>query len=109
MIPSINLILFDRNYPTYIFLASLIKRNRQFCGRCSKSSFKAARELFKQRVIDSNIVTLKAQGEVKKKCKKLGLSEKIKVRFVRVRLSTDEIEVLVTSLLDERKYTAQTK
>lgn len=32
-----DLILFDRNYPSYIFLASLIKRNLQFCGRCSKS------------------------------------------------------------------------
>jgi len=38
---------------------------------------------------------------------KVGLPEKITVRFVRVRLSTDEIEVLVTSLLDEGKYTAQ--
>jgi hypothetical protein len=28
------------------------------------------------------------------------------VRFVRVRLSTGEIEVLVTSLLDEKKYLA---
>jgi IS4 transposase len=37
----------------------------------------------------------------------LGLPEEITVRFVRVRLSTDEIEVLVTSLLDEEKYTAQ--
>jgi hypothetical protein len=32
-----DLIWFDRNYPTYIFLASLIKRKRQFTGRCSKS------------------------------------------------------------------------
>jgi len=104
-----DLIWFDRNYPTYIFLASLIKRKRQFTGRCSKSSFKAARDLFKQHVTDSSIVTLKAQGEVKKKCKKLGLPEKIKVRFVRVRYRDDEIEVLVTSLLDEEKYTTQTK
>jgi hypothetical protein len=30
----------------------------------------------------------------------------INVRFVRVRLSTGEFEVLVTSLLDEAKYPA---
>jgi len=33
-----DLIVFDRNYPSYIFLASLTKLNRQFVGRCSKSS-----------------------------------------------------------------------
>jgi hypothetical protein len=63
--------------------------------------------MFKQQVTDSTIVTLKAKGDVKKMCQKLGLPEKITVRFVRVRLSTGEIEVLVTSLLDEKKYTAQ--
>ncbi len=102
-----DLILFDRNYPSYIFLASLTKLGRHFTGRCSKKSFKAARDMFKQRVTNSNIVTLKAKGDVKKMCQKLGLPEKITVRFVRVRLSTGEIEVLVTSLLDEKKYTAQ--
>ena len=102
-----DLILFDRNYPSYIFLASLTKLGRHFTGRCSKTSFKAARDMFKQRVTNSNIVTLKAEGTVKKKCQELGLPEKMTVRFVRVRLSTGEIEVLVTSLLDEKKYTAQ--
>jgi hypothetical protein len=33
-----SLMLFDRNYPSYVFLASLTKLNRQFVGRCSKSS-----------------------------------------------------------------------
>jgi len=98
--------LFDRNVSIYIFLASLTKLGLNFTGRCSKTSFKAARNRFKQQVTNSNIVTLKAEGEVKKKCQKLGLPEKITVRFVRVRLSTGEIEVLVTSLLDEKKYSA---
>ena len=102
-----DLILFDRNYPSYIFLASLTKLGRHFTGRCSKKSFKAARNRFKQGVTNSNIVTLKAEGTVKKRCQELGLPEKITVRFVRVRLSTGEIEVLVTSLLNEKKYTAQ--
>jgi hypothetical protein len=100
-----DLIIFDRNYTSYIFLASLVKLNRQFAGRCSKSSFKAAQQLFKQHVIDSKKATLTAKGEVKKKCKTLGLPETITVRFVRVMLSTGETEVLVTSLLESNKYT----
>jgi hypothetical protein len=63
--------------------------------------------LFKHTGIDTSVVTLKASGHVKKKCKALDLPEKITVRFVRCRLSTGEIEVLVTSLLDEKQYTAQ--
>ncbi len=62
--------------------------------------------MFKQQVTNSNIVTLKAEGTVNKKCQELGLPEKIIESFVRVRLSTGEIEVLVTSLLDEKKYLA---
>jgi len=37
----------------------------------------------------------------------LELDEQIKVRFVRIILSTGETEVLVTSLLDSEKYTTQ--
>jgi len=102
-----DLIIFDRNYTSYIFLASLIKLNRHFAGRCSKSSFKAAQQLFKQHVIDSKKATLTASGSVKNKCKTLGLPETITVRFVRIKLSTGETEVLVTSLLDSDKYTTQ--
>ncbi len=62
--------------------------------------------MFKQQVTDSSIVTLKAEGKVKKKCQELGLPEKMTVRFVKVRYRDGEIEVLVTSLLDEKKYLA---
>jgi hypothetical protein len=102
-----DLLLFDRNYTSYIFLASLVKLNRQFAGRCSKSSFKPAQQLFKQHFLDSKKVTLTAKGEVKNSFRLMGLPETITVRFVRVRLITGEIEVLVTSLLNNDKYTTQ--
>jgi hypothetical protein len=76
-----------------------------------------AQQLFKQYVIDSKKATLTAFGSVKKKCKILGVPvptrggirgiSQITVRFVRIRLSTGETEVLVTSLLDSDKYTTQ--
>ncbi|OAD21541.1 Transposase, IS4-like domain protein [Candidatus Thiomargarita nelsonii] len=107
-----DLVIFDRNYTSYIFLAEdpsyrRDKLNRQFAGRCSRSSFKAAQQLFKQYVIDSKKATLTAKGEVKKQCKILGLDEQITVRFARIKLSTGETEVLVTSLLDSEQYTTQ--
>ena len=116
-----DLLLFDRNYSSYIFLASLVKLSfeaevfapqkllprKQFTGRCSKSLFKAAQQLFKQYVIYSKTATLTANGDVKKQCKALGLPETITVRFVKKKLSTGETEVLITSLLDGEKYTTQ--
>jgi hypothetical protein len=71
-------------------------------------------------VMDSQKATLTAKGEVKKQCKILGLDfvptlggiSKITVRFVRIRLSTGETEVLVTSLptqggINSEQYTTQ--
>jgi hypothetical protein len=71
-----DLILFDRNYPSYIFLASLTKLGRHFTGRCSKKSFKAARNMFKQRVTNSSIVTLKAPRFRQEKVPRIGTTRK---------------------------------
>jgi hypothetical protein len=71
--------------------------------------------MFKQRVTNSSIVTLKAPRNRQEKVPRiislrsllrLGLPEKIIESFVRVRYRCGEIEVLVTSLLDEKKYLA---
>ena len=102
-----DLLLFDRNYPSYLFLATLKKNQRHFVARCSRSSFKPARTLFEQDIVASRIETLKPHHEDRAKIKALGLPETLKVRFVSLRLSTGELEVLVTSLLDEEQYPSE--
>lgn len=99
-----DMLVGDRNYCSYRHLATLRKKNRDFTIRCSRSSFSPARKLFEQDVVDSRIVTLEPQPDVKKELQAANLPVKIKVRFVSVRLDTGELEVLVTSLLDEKKY-----
>jgi hypothetical protein len=96
---SQDLLLFDRNFPSYKFLAILTQKSRQFVMRCSKSSFSTARELFQQDHIDSRRVTLTPAHDIKEEIKALGLPNEIEVRFVALRLPTGELEVLVTSLL----------
>jgi Transposase DDE domain len=49
-------------------------------------------------------VELRAPSDQRAELKALGLSLKLVVRFVTVRLSTGELEVLATSLLDEAAY-----
>ena len=53
---------------------------------------------------DSQVVTLKAPKVQQKKLKAAALPLSITVRFVRVWLKSGEMEVLVTSLLDEHVY-----
>ena len=99
-----DLLLFDRNYPSYVFLATLLQQERHFVGRCSKRSFKAAQHMFSGAGADSQVVTLTVPATQLKKVRALGLPRQITVRMVRVILTTGEIEVLVTSLLDETHY-----
>jgi len=99
-----DLLIFDRNYPSYLFLAFLIQNGIGFVGRCSRSSFREAREMFRKKNVRSRIATLEPHHTKKKQIMELGLPLKIRVRFVSVLLETGETEVLVTSLCDESLY-----
>jgi hypothetical protein len=99
-----DLLIMDRNYPAYRLLAELTQHQRDFVIRCSAASFKEARRLLKGEGSDSQLVTLTACGEQLREIERLNLPSSSTVRLVRVRLSTGEWEVLVTSLLDEVLY-----
>jgi hypothetical protein len=95
----------DRGFTGFIYLAMVLKRGAHCIGRCSTGSFLCAQELFRlNRANQSRIVWLFAPPDQKAQCQRLGLALKLKVRFVSVRLPTEELEVLVTSLLDETTY-----
>jgi len=89
-----DLLLFDRNYATYEFMATLLDRKINFVIRCPVK-YTIAAEMQAGTGSDSRVV------EIKHKKKTL------RVRFVRVLLSTGEYEILVTSLLDEKRYPAE--
>jgi len=99
-----DLLIFDRNYPSFRMIATLIQENRECLIRCSKSSFIAARKMLKGEGEDSQIIQLKVHHSKLKEIRQLGLPETLTVRFVRVLLETGEYEVLVTTLVDEKKY-----
>lgn len=99
-----DLLIFDRGYASYKALASLIDKNKNFIVRIPKASFAASNKMFKKGGKWSKIVELTPHHSVKAEVKSLNLPSKIKVRFVKVILSTGEIEVLATSLFDE-EYT----
>jgi len=102
-----DLLIFDRNYPSYLWLATLVQQELDFLGRCSRSSFKAVQQMFAGHGPDSQIVTLKVNSNQRKIVRQLGLPEQITVRLVRLTLTSGETEVLITSLLDEELYPTQ--
>ena len=99
-----DLLIYDRNYPSYFHLSFLIQCHKKFVIRCSRSSFKQAREMLQGKGRDSQIVTLKPHHAKQKQIKDYDLPEEIMVRFVRVKLSTGEYEVLVTNLLNKQEF-----
>ena len=98
----------DRGFTGYRFLAEHLHRGIRVVGRCSQGSFAAAQQLFRMdRAGRSLIVKLMAPREERAELKRLGLPLEIVVRFVSVRLPTKELEVLVTTLLDQTQYPSE--
>lgn len=95
----------DRGFTGFVYLALILQCGADFISRCSTGSFLAAQELFRlNRANQSKLVWLHAPPDQKRECQRLGLPLKLKVRFVSLRLPTGELEVLVTSLLDQQVY-----
>lgn len=100
-----DVLLFDRGFTGYEQLARLTRIQQDFIGRCSRGSFAAAQALFVRDEADrSVIVTLRAPPEQRRRLRAEALPLKITVRLITVRLTTGELEVLVTSLCDELAY-----
>jgi hypothetical protein len=100
-----DVLINDRGFTGYHYLAWHKKSGLHFIARCSTASFAGAQELFrKDRGGVSRRVKLMAPAKQKAEFKSLGLPVELIVRLVSLRLPTGELEVLVTSLLDEQEY-----
>lgn len=98
------IIIYDRLYADYSIAASHIKAGIDFVIRCPMSStFKKVEKFIKSDLIDE-VVDLKTTERQKKFVEEHGLPEEIKLRLIKVELENGEIEVLITSLKDKKKY-----
>jgi hypothetical protein len=100
-----DVLIHDRGFTGYAYLAWHQHLGLDYIGRCSSGSFAAAQELFRMnRAGRSRVVKLRAPADQKGALERQGLPVELTVRFVSVRLPTGELEVLVTSLLEEAQY-----
>jgi hypothetical protein len=104
-VQTTDLVITDRGYSGYGWLARVRQAGGQFLGRCSRGSFASVQALFARDAADvSVIVQLSAPPDGRAECRAQGWPLVLMVRLVTVRLRTGELEVLATSLLDEQAY-----
>jgi len=105
-----SLIICDRGFPSYslIYLLNNHERPRNFIMRCSVT-FNRNVKAFLSSKKRSQVVEINPSKEAIEQMKQEGYhittTTTIKVRMVKVKLSTGKTEVLLTNLYDEKKYT----
>jgi hypothetical protein len=99
-----DIVMSDRGFTGFRFLAWNQHLGLNFVARCSTGSFAAAQRLFRQNRAGRSVIVKIIAHEEKGELLRLGMPVELTVRFVSLRLSTGELEVLVTSLLDETLY-----
>lgn len=99
-----DLLLFDRGYPAFWLISLLQQQGIQYCMRIN-ANFNRVVERFVTSDAATAVTALSAGKDARRYCRTHGLSiDPIKVRLIRVELSTGESEILVTSLLDGEQY-----
>jgi hypothetical protein len=100
-----DVLLNDRGYTGYRWLVAVRAAGAHFVSRCSRGSFAQARLLFTRNEAGVSVeVKLAAPKPLRAECRQRGWPLQLTVRLVTVRLSTGELEVLATSLLDATAY-----
>ena len=96
-----DIVIADRGYISYALMAAILNKNGHFIIRCSRKRFGDGAGLF----VDSSVVSKTIELiRPKTLVDDNTIPASIRVRFIRVELNTGEVEVLITSLVDEQKY-----
>lgn len=99
-----DITLMDRGYAGYELWARWIEAGRHFVGRCARGTFEVVDQLMKQNQSGQTLITtLSAPNGLMGTMRQQGLAQ-INVRFVTVRLTTGELEVLATNLMEQKEY-----
>lgn len=99
-----DLVLLDRGYPAYWLFNLILSLGSNFCARISYKKWDIIRKFYNSAKLDK-IIYLKPSLSAIKKCKEKGLNIiPLKLRLIRVELDTGEVEILITSVLDQNLY-----
>lgn len=101
---STDLLLMDRGYPAFWLFKLILSKEANFCTRISWKKWKIVRKFYLSGKKEE-IIELAVPPTSVGKCRELGMDTKtIKLRLIRVELSSGEVEILITSLIDKEQY-----
>ncbi len=98
-----DLIIYDRGYPSFDFIYEHYKRELAFLIR-TKTSFSQVTQAFIASGKTSQITEIYPGKNTNLTNKEYNKNTPLKVRMIRIDLPSGEIELLITSLLDSKKY-----
>ena len=98
-----DLIIYDRGYPSYDFKYEHIEGGVDYLIRANTTQYKAVKSFINSGK-KSVVVEIFPQERHSFEGKKYNKNSGINIRLVRVDLPGGDIEILMTSLLDSRKY-----
>jgi len=99
-----DLVLLDRGYPAFWLFVLILSRDAQFCARVSVGVWNVV-DQFVTSGLPEQIVELSPCSTAQQECQARQLpAHPITVRLLRIELDSGEIEVLITSLLDQARY-----
>ncbi len=98
-----DLIIFDRGYPSFGLSYEVLERGADFLFRC-KDEYNNVTKGFMASDKQEDIVEIKSKQKQSFKNKTYTKDSIIQVRLIKVPLESGEIELLMTSLLDSKKY-----
>ena len=98
-----DLVIYDRGYPSYDLIHEHYEKNVAFLMR-AKSDFNSVASVFLQSGKNSQIVEFYPGKRMDLTGKAYDKNTPLKVRLIRIELPEGEIELLITSLTDSRKY-----
>lgn len=98
-----DLIIMDRGYPCFETSFKILQKDAHFLYRCKKDYSKESKKFYMSGMQEETIDVL---PNAKNGYNHLpyNQTDSIKVRFIRVILSTGEVEILMTSLLNKVEY-----
>lgn len=104
MIESQDLVLYDRGYPAFWLFAMHKHLKRDFCMRASTTFSPSIEQFVASDSIDA-LIEFSATPKGKVRCNEKKLStDSIQLRALKIVLSTGEVEVLLTTLIDAQLY-----
>ncbi len=98
-----DLVIYDRGYPSYDLMDEHYEKNIAFLMR-AKPDFSSITKVFVQSGKTSQTVDIYPGKNTNFKGKAYDKNTPLKVRLIRIELPGGEIELLITSLTDSRKY-----